>query len=113
MGKGGEPQPHRCQTLTEGKFVTGWSVWTLPFLATGEWMGSLGSCRLTVTPEPEAPSCPSDHGTGEPSGAKRGTAILSLKRTVVRRNTLPAKTTCIVTGGAVVDEVGVTFTQKG
>lgn len=110
MGKGGEPQSRGCQTLTGGKFVTGWSVWTLPLLATGDWLGSLSSCLLTITPKPEDPSCPSDHGTGDPTVAKGGMAILSLKRTVVCGNTLPAETTCIVTGGTAADGMGVTCT---
>lgn len=71
-------------------------MWTLHLLATGEWMGSLGSCLLTVTPKPETASCPSDHGTGEPSGSKCGMSTLSLKRTVVCQNPLPAESTCIV-----------------
>lgn len=72
MVKGGEPQPLGCKTLAGGKFVTGWCVWMLPLVTAGEWMGNLGSCLVTVTSKPEAPPCPFDHGTGEPSGAERG-----------------------------------------
>lgn len=88
-------------------------VWgTLPLLSTGEWLGSLGSCLLTPTLKPEASSSPSDHGSVEPYGATCSAAVLSLKRTVVCRTTLPAKTTCVVTRGAVLDGMSVTFMQK-
>lgn len=52
--------------------MTGWSVWMLSLVSAGEWMGNLGSCLVTVTSKPEVPSCPFDHGTGEPSGAEGG-----------------------------------------
>lgn len=43
-------------------------------------------------------------------GLKVAKAILILKRTVVCQNILPAKRTCIVTGGEVVDGMSVRFT---